>query len=140
MRSANLPQDGDRRQYHIGLAPGEVAESILLVGDPARAVRVSGLLDEIELERRNREYVTFTGRHRGLRVTVMATGMGADNTEIAAAPGYTTDADWLPYFDEPSSADVTDTYLSIRDPGETFLETYGRTGLAPFKEKLYAAH
>ena len=73
----------DGRQYHIGLAPGEVAEAVLLVGDPARAERVAQLFDAVELERRNREYVTFTGTHQGRRVTVMATGMGPDNTEIA---------------------------------------------------------
>jgi uridine phosphorylase len=60
-----------------------VARSILLVGDPARAQRVSAGFDEIELERRHREYVTFTGMHDGLRVTVVGTGMGPDNTEIA---------------------------------------------------------
>jgi uridine phosphorylase len=76
-------QDAEGRQYHIGLAPGEVADFVMLVGDPARATRVAGLLDDIELERRHREYVTYTGSHQGLRLSVMATGMGPDNTEIA---------------------------------------------------------
>jgi len=71
------------RQYHIGLGPGELASSILLVGDPGRAERVAELLERVELERRNREFVTFTGLHRGLRVSVMGTGIGPDNTEIA---------------------------------------------------------
>ena len=55
----------------------------MLVGDPARATRVAGLFDSVELERRSREFVTYTGLHRGLRVTVMGTGMGAGPTEIA---------------------------------------------------------
>ena len=71
------------RQYHIGLGPGEVADAILLVGDPARADRVAELFSAVELERRSREYVTYTGTHQGRRVSVMATGMGPDNTEIA---------------------------------------------------------
>lgn len=71
------------RRYHIGLGPGEVAASILLVGDPARADRVAALFERVELERRNREYVTYTGTHQGRRLSVMATGMGPDNTEIA---------------------------------------------------------
>jgi sulfite reductase (NADPH) hemoprotein beta-component len=35
---------------------------------------------------------------------------------------------------------IVETYLQIRKPGETFLKTYRRVGLGPFKEKLYAAH
>ena len=81
--SAERVRDADGRQYHIGLAPGEVARYIMLVGDPARATRVAGLLDRVDLERRNREYVTYTGVHHGLPVTVMGTGMGAGPTEIA---------------------------------------------------------
>jgi uridine phosphorylase len=81
--SAERVQDAEGRQYHIGLAPGEVARHIMLVGDPARATRVAGLFERVELERRSREYVSYTGVHEGLRVTVMGTGMGAGPTEIA---------------------------------------------------------
>jgi uridine phosphorylase len=81
--SAERVRDEHGRQYHIGLAPDEVARNILLVGDPARATRVAGLLDRVDVERRNREYVTYTGVHAGLGVTVMGTGMGTGSTEIA---------------------------------------------------------
>lgn len=81
--SAERPRDAEGRQYHIALAPGEVARHIILVGDPERARRVAAMFDEVELERTNREYVTITGVHRGLRVSVMGTGMGAGSTEIA---------------------------------------------------------
>ena len=81
--SAERVQDAEGRQYHIGLAPGEVARHIMLVGDPARATRVAGLFERVELERRSREYVSYTGIHEGLRLTVMGTGMGAGPTEIA---------------------------------------------------------
>jgi uridine phosphorylase len=81
--SAERVRDAEGRQYHIGLAPGEVARHIMLVGDPARATRVAGLIDRVELERRSREFVTYTGLHRGLRITVMGTGMGGGPTEIA---------------------------------------------------------
>ncbi len=81
--SAERVRDATGRQYHIGLAPGEIAPWIILVGDPKRARRLAGLFDTIELERSNREYLTLTGTHQGLRVTVMGTGMSAANTEIA---------------------------------------------------------
>ncbi len=77
------PRAQPQRQYHIGLAAGEVAPAIVLVGDPARAERVAERFERVELERCCREYRSYTGVHRGLRMTVMATGMGADNTEIA---------------------------------------------------------
>lgn len=83
--SAQVVKTAEGRQYHIGMAPGEVAPYILLCGDPARAERVSKLFASVELERRNREYVAFTGLSNpgGVPITVMATGIGTDNTEIA---------------------------------------------------------
>ncbi|MBM4409472.1 MAG: nucleoside phosphorylase, partial [Chloroflexi bacterium] len=62
------------RQYHIGLAPGELAEYILLPGDPDRTSRIAARLDAIELERRNREFASVTGTYRGQRVSVVSTG------------------------------------------------------------------
>jgi uridine phosphorylase len=73
------------RQYHIGLGPGELAEYILLPGDPDRTARIATRLDSIELERRNREFATVTGSYRGLRVSVVSTGIGTDNVEIVVA-------------------------------------------------------
>ncbi|MBI4576882.1 MAG: nucleoside phosphorylase [Planctomycetes bacterium] len=83
LESAEVVRDASGRQYHVGVAPGEVAPNVLLVGDPARARRVAALFQAVELERANREYVTITGTWEGLRVSVVATGIGCDNTEIA---------------------------------------------------------
>jgi len=82
-KSEERARKAGARQYHIDLAPGEVAPYVMLVGDPARAQLVADMLDHIELERRNREFVTFTGTHRGLHLSVMGTGIGPDNMEIA---------------------------------------------------------
>lgn len=73
------------RQYHIDLAPGEVAEYILLPGDPDRTERIAGMLDDVEVRRRHREFSSVTGRHRGLRISVISTGIGSDNVEIVIA-------------------------------------------------------
>lgn len=81
--SAEIVRTGEGRQYHIGLAPGEIAPYVLLCGDPARADRVRDMFDETTFERRCREYVTFTGKYHGMDVSVMSTGIGCDNTEIA---------------------------------------------------------
>ena len=73
------------RQYHIGLGPGELAEYILLPGDPDRTSRIASRLESIELEQRHREFASVTGRFRGQRVSVVSTGIGTDNVEIVVA-------------------------------------------------------
>jgi len=73
------------RQYHIGLGPGELAEYILLPGDPDRTGRIATRLDSIELERQHREFASVTGTFRGQRVSVVSTGIGTDNVEIVVA-------------------------------------------------------
>jgi uridine phosphorylase len=73
------------RPYHIGLGPGELAEYILLPGDPDRTAKVAALLDDVELEHRHREFATVTGTYRGERVSVVSTGIGTDNIEIVVA-------------------------------------------------------
>jgi uridine phosphorylase len=73
------------RQYHISLGPGELAEYILLPGDPDRTTRIAAHFDSIELERRNREFATITGTYRGQRMSVVSTGIGTDNVEIVVA-------------------------------------------------------
>lgn len=73
------------RQYHIDLAPGELAESILLPGDPARTERIAGMLDTVEIRRQHREFASVTGMWRGSRISVVSTGIGTDNMEIAVA-------------------------------------------------------
>lgn len=80
--SAEVVRTAAGRRYHIGLAPGDVAPVVLLAGDPARAERVAERFDRVEVERRNREFATFTGRYRGHRVSAMGTGIGPDNLEI----------------------------------------------------------
>ena len=73
------------RQYHIGLGPGELAEYILLPGDPDRTSRIASRFESIELEHRHREFVSATGRFRGQRLSVVSTGIGTDNVEIVVA-------------------------------------------------------
>ncbi len=73
------------RQYHIDLAPGELADYVLLPGDPDRTDRIADMLDDVEVHRRHREFNSVTGSHEGLRISVVATGIGTDNVEIVLA-------------------------------------------------------
>ena len=82
-RRVALPETD--RQYHIDLAPGELADLILLPGDPARIERIAGMLDSVEVRREHREFASVTGWRDGLRVSAVSTGIGADNVEITLA-------------------------------------------------------
>lgn len=82
--SADAPRAGGR-QYHIGLTAGELADYVVLVGDPGRVPKVAARFDAVELTRTNREIATATGSYGGMRVSVMSTGMGPDNVEIVLA-------------------------------------------------------
>lgn len=82
-QSAEHVQTKEGRQYHIGLKKGQVAPYILLCGDPARVEKVGRHLKKKRAPIRHRDYVTVTGVYKGIPVSVMATGMGPDNTEIA---------------------------------------------------------
>jgi uridine phosphorylase len=73
------------RQYHIDLAPGEVADYILLPGDPDRVSRIASRLESVELERRHREFASVTGHYAGRRISAISTGIGTDNVEIVIA-------------------------------------------------------
>ena len=84
LSQADSPRSG-ARQYHIALERGELAEYILLVGDPGRVAKVASRWDGIEIERSNREITTATGSYRGMRISCMSTGMGTDNVEIVMA-------------------------------------------------------
>ncbi len=80
--NAELVLNTDGSIYHLKLKPGDVAETIFLVGDPGRAKMISEYFDTIEFSGQNREINTFTGTYKGTRLTVMSTGMGPDNIEI----------------------------------------------------------
>ena len=85
LRDRRIATPIGERQYHIGLGPGELAEYILLPGDPDRSARVASRFDSIDLEQQHREFATVTGTYRGQRVSVVSTGIGTDNVEIVVA-------------------------------------------------------
>ncbi len=70
------------RIYHLDLRPEEVADNIILVGDPDRVSLFKYFFEKIELERRHREFHACTGYYRGERITVLSTGIGTDNIDI----------------------------------------------------------
>lgn len=68
--------------YHLGLLPEEIADTIILVGDPGRVEQVSSRFDTIRIRKENREFVTHTGTYGGKQISVLSTGIGTDNIDI----------------------------------------------------------
>jgi len=69
--------------YHLGVRPEEIAQTIILVGDPDRVSKVSAHFDRIEHRLQHREFFTHTGWLANKRITVLSTGIGPDNIDIA---------------------------------------------------------
>lgn len=72
----------DGSVFHLHLRPEELADNVILVGDPGRVDMVSEYFEEKEFRHQSREFVSVTGRYRGKRMTVISTGIGTDNIDI----------------------------------------------------------
>lgn len=68
--------------YHLDILPGELATTVITVGDPDRVKQVSQHFDRIEASSRHREFVTDTGWIGSKKVSVVSTGIGTDNIDI----------------------------------------------------------
>ncbi|MEO8771877.1 MAG: nucleoside phosphorylase [Ferruginibacter sp.] len=69
--------------YHLDLRPEELADTVIVVGDPDRVKKVSKHFDRIEHQLQHREFITHTGYIGSKRLSVMSTGIGPDNIDIA---------------------------------------------------------
>jgi len=72
----------ENKIYHLNLSKDEIADDIILVGDPDRVSVISDKFDSIEHKIQNREFVTHTGLLNGKRISAIATGIGPDNIDI----------------------------------------------------------
>ena len=77
------PLSTDKPQHHIRCLPGDVADKVLLPGDPKRAERIAQFLDDARHIATNREYATYTGVYKGMPVSVTSTGIGCPSLAIA---------------------------------------------------------
>jgi len=72
----------EKKIYHLNLSKEEIADDIILVGDPERVKRVSDKFDSIQYNISNREFVTHTGTLNNKKISVISTGIGTDNIDI----------------------------------------------------------
>ncbi|WFB68098.1 nucleoside phosphorylase [Chryseobacterium sp. WX] len=82
LAASELVLNEDGSVYHLNLLPEDIADKIILVGDPDRVAKVSKYFDTVEIKKNKREFYTHTGTLRGERITVMSTGIGTENIDI----------------------------------------------------------
>lgn len=79
---SELVINGDGSIFHLHLKPEQLADKIILVGDPGRVNLVASHFDSKECETSNREFHSITGQYKGKRITTLSTGIGCDNIDI----------------------------------------------------------
>lgn len=83
IKSSELILNPDGSIYHLNLRPENISENIIFVGDQYRVDRISKHFDSIEFKVQKREFKTHTGTYKGKRISVISTGIGPDNIDIA---------------------------------------------------------
>lgn len=79
---SELVINADGSAFHLHLRPEQLADKVILVGDPGRVDLIAKYLDSKECEVSNREFHTVTGTYKGKRITIQSTGIGCDNIDI----------------------------------------------------------
>ncbi|MBR5042625.1 MAG: nucleoside phosphorylase [Bacteroidales bacterium] len=74
--------NGDGSVFHLHIRPDQLADTVILVGDPGRVAMVKSYFSSIECEGESREFVWATGLYNGKKVTALSTGIGTDNIDI----------------------------------------------------------
>jgi uridine phosphorylase len=82
IKPSEMPLQPDGSVYHLNLQPDEIADTIILVGDPDRVPIISDKFDFIEIKKQNRGIVTHTGIYKNKRISILSTGMGIGNIDI----------------------------------------------------------
>lgn len=79
---SELILNNDGSIFHLHLHPEQIADTIILVGDPDRVQLVASYFDSQEFVIQNREFRTITGYYKNKRISVISTGIGTDNIDI----------------------------------------------------------
>ncbi len=87
MRTQPIPPSelvihADGSAFHLHLKPEQLADRVILVGDPERVTTIASYLDEQECDVRSREFHTITGTYKGKRISIVSHGIGGDNIDI----------------------------------------------------------
>ena len=80
--SSELIINEDGSVFHLHILPEDLADTVIMMGDPSRVKTIAQLFDTIELSKQSREFATITGTYKGKRVTALSHGIGTDNIDI----------------------------------------------------------
>ena len=80
--SSELIINEDGSVFHLHIKPEDLADTVIMMGDPDRVNAISYLFDSIEVDKQSREFHTITGKYQGKRVTALSHGIGSDNIDI----------------------------------------------------------
>lgn len=80
--ASELMINNDGSIFHLHIRPEQLADRVILVGDPERVSLVANHFDNTEFEVQSREFHTITGTYKGKRITALSTGIGCDNIDI----------------------------------------------------------
>jgi uridine phosphorylase len=80
--SSELIINDDGSVFHLHILPEDLADTIILMGDPGRVTLVGKQFDTIEVDKQSREFHTITGTYHGKRITALSHGIGTDNIDI----------------------------------------------------------
>lgn len=83
--ASELIINDDGSVFHLHIKPGQIADTIILVGDPSRVEAVAAKFDSREFQVANREFHTVTGTYKGKPMTVISHGIGTDNIDIVVS-------------------------------------------------------
>ncbi len=74
--------NSDGSAFHLHIRPDQLADKIVMMGDPGRVTMTAGFFDSIECDISSREFHTVTGSYKGKRITALSHGIGTDNIDI----------------------------------------------------------
>ncbi|MDH8700718.1 uridine phosphorylase [Dysgonomonadaceae bacterium PH5-43] len=77
-----LPINADGTIFHLHLLPEQLADRVVMMGDPERVAKVAQYFDNVEFDQQSREFRTITGTYKGKRITALSHGIGCDNIDI----------------------------------------------------------
>ncbi|MBO4535737.1 MAG: nucleoside phosphorylase [Bacteroidales bacterium] len=80
--SSELIINDDGSVFHLHILPEDLADIVVMMGDPGRVTVVGQMFDTIEVDKQSREFHTITGTYKGKRVTALSHGIGTDNIDI----------------------------------------------------------
>jgi uridine phosphorylase len=81
-KKTELMLNSDGSIFHLHLLPGDIAEKVVIVGDPGRVDMLGSMLHDVRVRKENREFRTITGTYDLNEITIISSGIGTDNIDI----------------------------------------------------------